>query len=119
MSPEPLGTVDSAGTVRLTAYSDVIAKPPSIRATATPGVTAALVPGPEFLDPVYAVSPVGVVTSPVLPPDESGLATPPSLSPDGRWVSRGPVLTDLVTGAAARGGLPADDVGPPLLRPER
>ena len=48
---------------------------------------------------MYAVSPVGAVTHLVLPRDEAGLTRVPSLSPDGRWVARGPVLTDLVTGA--------------------
>lgn len=87
------------GAVRLTSYPDVIAKPPSIRETTTPGVTAALIPGVDQLAPGYAVSPVGVVTRVRLPRDESGLNGEPSLSPDGRWVARGPVLTNLVSGS--------------------
>ncbi len=95
----PAITVDDDGTARLTAYPDVIAKPPSIRTTTTPGVTAALVPGSGELAAMYAVSPVGALTRVPLPRDEWGLGGP-SLSPDGRWVSRGPVLTDLISGAA-------------------
>ena len=93
----PAVTVDDDGTARLTAYPDVIAKPPSIRTTTTPGVMAALIPGSGDLAPMYAVSPVGALTRVPLPRDEWGIGGP-SLSPDGRWVSRGPALTDLVNG---------------------
>jgi hypothetical protein len=48
---------------------------------------------------MYAVSPVGALTRLPLPRDEWGFGGP-SLSPDGRWVSRGPVLTNLISGAA-------------------
>ena len=95
----PAVTVDDDGTARLTAYPDVIAKPPSIRTTTTPGVLAALIPGSGDLAPMYAVSPVGALTRVPLPRDESGLLGAPSLSPNGRWVARGPALTDLVGGA--------------------
>jgi len=93
----PAVTVDDDGTARLTAYPDVIAKPPSIRTTTTPGVMAALIPGSGDLAPMYAVSPMGALTRVPLPRDEWGIGGP-SLSPDGRWVSRGPALTDLVSG---------------------
>ena len=93
----PAVTVDDDGTARLTAYPDVIAKPPSIRTTTTPGVMAALIPGSGDLAPMYAVSPMGALTRVPLPRDEWGIGGP-SLSPDGRWVSRGPALTDLVNG---------------------
>ncbi len=105
----PAVQVDSDGAARLTAYPDVIAKPPFPPETARPGVTAALLPDPAFPDGlaeatrgthVYAVSPAGAVRRVVLPLDDSGLHGAPALSPDGRWVARGPVLTDLVTGAA-------------------
>jgi hypothetical protein len=105
----PAVHVDSDGVARLTAYPDVIAKPPFPAETATPGVTAALVPDRAFPDDladpaggthVYAISPAGAVRRVTLPPNGSGLHGAPSLSPDGRWVARGPVLTDLVTGAA-------------------
>ena len=62
-------------------------RPPSSRA---PGELAA---------DRYAVSPGGGAARVPLPRDEWGFGGP-SLSPDGRWVSRGPVLTDLVSGAA-------------------
>lgn len=88
------------GTLRLTAYPAVISKPPFMRETTTPGITAAVVPGSDHLSPVYAVSPAGTVTRVALPRDESKLASAPSLSPDGRWLARGPVLVDLVTGAS-------------------
>ena len=68
----PAVTVDDDGTARLTAYPDVIAKPPSIRTTTTPGVMAALIPGSGDLAPMYAVSPVGALTRVPLPRDESG-----------------------------------------------
>ena len=96
----PAVQIDVDGAARLTAYPDVIAKPPFLTETARPGVTAAIVPGSDQLAPVHAVSPTGVVTRVPLPLDASGLLGTPSLSPDGRWVARGPVLTDLVTGAA-------------------
>ena len=105
----PAVRVDADGAARLTAYPDVIAQPPFPPQTATPGVTAALVPDRAFPSGlgaptagthVYAISPVGAVRKVALPPDGSGLLGTPSLSPDGRWVARGPVLTDLVTGAA-------------------
>ena len=96
----PAVQVDSDGIARLTAYPDVIAKPPFLPETARPGVTAAIVPGPDQVAPVFAVSAGGVVSRVPLPPDESGLLGTPSLSPNGRWVARGPVLTDLVSGAA-------------------
>ena len=100
----PAVQVDSDGIARLTAYPDVIAKPPFLPETARPGVTAAIVPGPDQLAPVFAVSAGGVVSRVPLPPDESGLLGTPSLSPNGRWVARGPVLTDLVSGAALPSG---------------
>ncbi len=95
---DPAVAVNDDGTMRLTAYPDVIAKPPNIRTTTTPGVTAALVPGDE-LEPVYAVSPTGVVSRVPLPRDDWGFGTGPALSPDGRWVARGPAITNLLTGA--------------------
>ena len=52
----PAVTVDDDGTARLTAYPYVIAKPPSIRTTTTPGCAAALIPGSGDLAPIYAVS---------------------------------------------------------------
>jgi len=131
----PAVRIDSDGVARLTAYPDVIAHPPFPPQTATPGVTAAIVPDPAFPSGlgdatagthVYAISPVGAVRRVPLPPDGSGEQAPPSLSPDGRWVARGPVLTDLVTGrdvpAAAqqegvgRQGMPFD--GPALWSPD-
>ena len=108
----PAVRTDSDGTARLTAYPDVIAKPPFPPETATPGVTAALVPDRAFPDDlaeptggthVFAISAAGAVRRVVLPLDGSGLHRAPALSPDGRWVARGPVLTDLVTGAAVPG----------------
>ena len=96
---EPAVQVDPDGVVRLTAYPDVIARPPFPTETARPGVTAAIVPGSDLAAPVYAASAAGVVSRVPLPRDESGLLGTPSLSPNGRWVARGPVLTDLVGGA--------------------
>ena len=65
------------------------------------------------------MSPAGVVTEvPPAPVDASELFAEPSLSPDGRWLARGPVLTDLVSGAAvpsareqARAGAGLDAAG--------
>ncbi|HEX6888254.1 MAG TPA: hypothetical protein VF143_09120 [Candidatus Nanopelagicales bacterium] len=96
----PAVQVDDGGTARLTAYPDVIAKPPSIPTTAAPGVTAALVPSGDAAS-TYAASPAGVVRrlSPSALP-RSFFEPAPSLSPDGRWMADGFALTDLVRGTS-------------------
>lgn len=96
----PAVRVDDGGTARLTAYPDVIAKPPSIPTTAAPGVTAALVPSGDAAS-TYAVSPAGVVRRLAPSAQPRYFFEPaPSLSPDGRWMADGFALTDLVRGTS-------------------
>ncbi|QKE82744.1 hypothetical protein [Arthrobacter sp. NEB 688] len=91
------------GPVRFTSYPGAIPKPPVVTETSTPGTTAAVVLGEDPARP-WVVSPTGQVRRLVLDtdvpvPTEAG----PSLSPDGRWLARGPVLTDLRTGTTVPG----------------
>jgi hypothetical protein len=92
----PAVGVDDTGALRLTTYPSVIPKPAFPEHTGRPGLTAAAVT--ELGDTVnaYAVSPAGSVSRLVLP--DAGQPSPPSVSPDGRWLARGPVLTDLQRG---------------------
>lgn len=93
----PAVGVDDRGNVRLASYPAAIAKPPLLDETDRPGVTAAVVT--EYGDTLglYAVSPGGAVTRLSLPDLPVGLGAP-ALSPDGRWLARGAVLDDLVSG---------------------
>lgn len=93
----PAVGVDDRGAVRLTTYPAVIPKPAFPEPTGRPGLTAAVVTEVGDTVNAYAVSPAGSVSRLVLP-DAGQPLSPPSLSPDGRWLARGPVLTDLQRG---------------------
>lgn len=93
----PAVGVDGSGAVRLNTYPSVVPKPPFPGATGRPGVTTAVVSSFGDTADLYAVSSAGSVSRPVLP-DAAQPAARPSLSPDGRWLARGPVLTDLLRG---------------------
>lgn len=86
-------------TRRLTTYPSAIPMSPLMESTTAPGVTAAFVPG-NRAGGGHAVSPQGVVTEVTLPLEDHVAGTEPVLSPDGRWLARGPIVADLMTGAA-------------------
>ena len=100
----PAVTFDDDGYARLTAYPSAIPKPPLTSENVRPGVTAAVLVEADDPTVFHTVSPAGVVQRLTLPQVATG--APPSLSPDGRWLARGPAITDLVGG----GTVPSPDV---------